>query len=343
MSEVDSRQSTVESLQLTKVGSWELPQEADVVLEKDLDIVDAVLKHGETVDADPEGKATDFFRVVVDEAVDGGIDHAGAEEFNPSRAFALRTRSPASDRAGSAAEGTGDVKLDARLREGEIAGTETRLDARAEEFFYEILDSAGEITESDVGVNGEAFDLVEGERMRGVGIVTAIDLAGYDDAHGRLLLLHGANLHGRSVGAKKERRLRVFRQVQIESVHVVADGVKLGDIQGFEIVIRRFDFGAFDDGKTDGEEDVFDFLEDLTDQVMGADGTNDAGKGEVDALASGRDFFRSFFSSDPKYFERLLDVALELVQRLTDNRFQTRRGRLEPILSDESKHASFPA
>src|SRR5437667_6519205 len=111
MSEVDSRQSTVESLQLTKVGSWELPQEADVVLEKDLDIVDAVLEHGETIDADAEGKATDFFRVVVDEAVDGGIDHAGAEEFNPSCTFALRAGSSASGRSGSAAEGTGAIEL----------------------------------------------------------------------------------------------------------------------------------------------------------------------------------------------------------------------------------------
>src|SRR5438477_9737532 len=213
MSEVDSRQSTVESLQLTKVGSWELPQEADVVLEKDLDIVDAVLEHGETIDADAEGKATDFFRVIIHEAVDGGIDHAGAEECNPGRTLALRAGSSASGRSGSAAEGTGDIELDAWFGERKIAGTEARLDAGAEELFYEILDGAGEIAEGNVGVDGQAFDLVEGERMGGVGIIAAIDLAGYNDAHGRLLFLHGANLHGRSVGAKKERRPRTFRQV----------------------------------------------------------------------------------------------------------------------------------
>src|SRR5437667_4806496 len=291
MSEVDSRQSTVESLQLTKVGSWELPQEADVVLEKDLDIVDAVLEHGQAVDADAEGKATDFFRVIIHEAVDGGIDHAGAEEFNPGRTFALRARSATGGRAGSTAEGAGDVELDAGLRERKITGAEARFDAGAKKLFYEIFDGAGEIAEGNVGVDGEAFDPVEGERRGGVGIVAAIDLAGYDDAHGRLLLLHGANLHGRSVGAKKERRRRAFRQVQIEGVHVVADRMKLRDIQRLEIVVRRFDFGAFDDLAADAEENVFDFLEDLADQVMGADGANDAGKREVDALASGRDFF----------------------------------------------------
>src|SRR6266481_3488622 len=119
--------------------------------------------------------------------------------------------------------------------------------------------------------------------------------------------------------------------------------MKFGDIQGFEIIVRRFDFGALDNGEADGEEDVFDFLEDLADQVMRADGANDAGEGEVDALARRCDLFGSLFSRDPKYLERFFDVVLELVQRLTDNRFQSRRGRLEPIFSDESKHASFPA
>src|SRR6266436_9188876 len=82
---------------------WKLPEEAHVILEKDLDIVDAVLQHREAIDADAEGKAADFFCVVIHEAVDGGIDHARAEKFNPGRAFALRTRSTAAGRAGSGA------------------------------------------------------------------------------------------------------------------------------------------------------------------------------------------------------------------------------------------------
>src|SRR6266850_3906408 len=69
----------------------ELPEEAHVVLEKNLNIVDAVLQHRESIDADAEGEAADFFRVVIHEAVDGGIDHARAKEFNPRRALAFRT------------------------------------------------------------------------------------------------------------------------------------------------------------------------------------------------------------------------------------------------------------
>src|SRR5260370_37678627 len=93
----------------------ELPQEADVVLEKDLDVVDAVLEHGQAVDADAEGEAADFFGVVIHEAVDRGIHHTSAEKFNPSGAFAFRTSSPACRCASSAAEGAGNVELDARL------------------------------------------------------------------------------------------------------------------------------------------------------------------------------------------------------------------------------------
>ena len=83
-----------------------------------------------------------------------------------------------------------------------------------------------------------------------------------------------------------------FGQVEIKSVHVVADGMEFGNVERFEIVIRRFDFGAFDDGEADGDENVFDFLEDLANQVMRADGAGDAGEREVDAFASERGLVR---------------------------------------------------
>ena len=72
--------------------------------------------------------------------------------------------------------------------------------------------------------------------------------------------------------------------VEIESVHVVAHGMKFGNVERFEIVIRRFDFRAFDDGEADGKENVFDFLEDLANQMMRADGPDDAGERKIDAF-----------------------------------------------------------
>src|SRR5712664_562935 len=320
---------------------WELPEEAHVVLEKNLDIIDAVLQHREAIDAYAEGKAADFFRVVIHEAVDGGIDHARAEEFNPRGALAFRARSAAGGRTCSAAKWAGDVELDGRLGEREIAWPEARFHAGTKKLFYEIFDGAREIAKGNVGVHGEAFDLVKGEGMRGVRIVAAIDLAGNDDAHGRLLFFHGANLHGRSVRAQKKRRRGTFRQFQIEGVHVVANRMELRNVQRLEVVVRRFDFGAFDDGEADGEENVFDFLEDLTDQVIRADRAEDAGEREVNAVAVRRNLFRSLFSSDPKCFEGFFDVALELVQRLTDNGFQSGRGGLKPIFRDLRKNTGL--
>src|SRR5260370_31140427 len=143
----------------------ELTAEAHVVLKKNLNGVDAVLEHGEAVNADAEGEPTDFFGVVVQEAVDGGIDHAGAEELDPCRALAFRTGSATRGSSCSAAEGAGDVEFNARLGEWKIAGPEAGFHAGAEKLFYERRDRGSEISEGEVGVDGPAFDLVDGERI----------------------------------------------------------------------------------------------------------------------------------------------------------------------------------
>jgi hypothetical protein len=41
--------------------------------------------------------------------------------------------------------------------------------------------------------------------------------------------------------------------------------MEFGDVERFEIVVRRFDLRAFDYGEADGDEDVFDLLENLAD------------------------------------------------------------------------------
>src|SRR5882672_7840655 len=323
---------------------WELPEEAHVVLEKDLNIVDAVLQHREAIDAYAEGKAADFFRVVIHEAVDGGIDHARAEEFNPRGALAFRARSAAGGRTCSAAKWAGDVELDGRLGEREIAWPEARFHAGTKKLFYEIFDGAREIAKRNVGVHGEAFDLVKGEGMRGVRIVAAIDLAGNDDAHGRLLLFHGANLHGRGVRAEKKRRLRAFRQVQIKGIHIVAHGMEFWNVQGFEIVVGCFDFGAFDDGEADGEKNVFNLLEDLADQVMRADRADDAGEGEVDFRRAPRRVL-SFenLNSTLTLFNYLLDLLLVGIEEATNPPLLFGASRHQPIVLYSGEDAVLAA
>src|SRR5207248_3990256 len=101
---------------------------------------DAVLHHGDALDAHAEGEAGDFFGVVgvvtrvdlaacfislgVDGGEDSGVDHAAAEEFDPAGVFALAA-------AFAAAEDAGDLDVGGGFGEGEEAGQEAGFDIGA--------------------------------------------------------------------------------------------------------------------------------------------------------------------------------------------------------------------
>ena len=167
---------------------------------------DAVLDHGDALDTHAEGEACDLFGVVNvvggvclaafggDGGEDGGVDHAAAEEFDPAGVFALAA-------AFAAAEDAGDLDVGGGFGEGEEAGEEAGFDVRPEQGFYGVVEGAFEVGEGDVGIDAEAFDLVEDGGVGGVGGVVAMDLAGDDDADGWGLIDHGADLDGRGVGA----------------------------------------------------------------------------------------------------------------------------------------------
>ena len=107
-------------------------------------------------------------------------------------------------RTGAVAENTRGVEFHGRFGKRKITGTETRLHAGAKKLLHEIFDGAGEIAEGNIGIDGQAFYLMEHERMRGVGIVAAIHLARHDYAHWRLGFFHGANLYWRGVRTQKQ-------------------------------------------------------------------------------------------------------------------------------------------
>ncbi len=86
------------------------------------------------------------------------------------------------------------------------------------------------------------------------------------------------------------------------------------NVERLEIVVGRFDFGAFDDGEADGDEDVFDLLEDLTDQVMRADGACDAGEREVDVFACEGRLVGAGFDGLAAGFDLAFDVSAEFVE-----------------------------
>src|ERR1019366_1910809 len=71
----------------------ELFEEADVVVEVQAQVGDAVAQHGDPLDAHPEGEAGELFRVVAvlaDVLEDVRVDHPGAEDLEPAGPLAQR-------------------------------------------------------------------------------------------------------------------------------------------------------------------------------------------------------------------------------------------------------------
>src|SRR6185437_3863581 len=89
------------------------------------------------------------------------------------------------------------------------------------------------------------------------------------------------------------------RQIgKIKSVHVVARGMVLGDVERLEIVVSGFNFRTFDDRKTNRSEDAIQLFVSLADEMLRAERTRDSGKREIEAVARGCCFERGGFS-DP--------------------------------------------
>src|SRR5207247_3976249 len=130
--------------------SCELLQEANVVLEEDAEVRDAVLQHRDALDAHPEGEplhAIGVVAVLLDEPEHVGVDHAGAEDLDPAGALAERIAGAVGQRAGAAAPEAGDVNLDARFGEREEVGFEASLALGSEGRSRELLHGAREIGE----------------------------------------------------------------------------------------------------------------------------------------------------------------------------------------------------
>src|SRR6266446_2370576 len=127
------------------------------------------------------------------------MHHAAAQNLQPPGLLADRA-------AASAAEHTADEHLDARLCVGKEARTEQYLRAVLEELLQKRRQRAFQVGQRDALADDEPLDLLEHRRMREVKIVAAIHFAWYDDANGRLVALHVANLHRRRVRAQQGGR-----------------------------------------------------------------------------------------------------------------------------------------
>src|SRR5215467_9704677 len=283
----------------------ELREEAHVVLEEQTDVVDLVLENGHPLHAHAEGPARDLLGIVAHVAQDVRVHHAGAQNLDPASMLA----EPAARAAALEAE---HVHLRGRFREGEERGTEAYARARPEHLAGEVIQSPLEIGHGDVAIHGEAFDLVEHGRVGGVGEVVPEDFAGADDAHGRPLRLHGADLHGRGVGAQHDIG------GHMEGVLHVARGMVVGKVERAEVVVVRLHLGPLRHGESEPLEDSDDLFLHADDRMHGARRGEPAGQGEVDvARGEGLAMLLRLEALVPRG-ERLLYLRLGEIRLLAD-------------------------
>src|SRR5260370_17082146 len=111
-------------------------------MEIKLQIVDIVLELRQAIDANAKGKAGKMIRVIIHETVDGRINHASAEQLDPTRLLAHRA-------ARAAAEHARRVDFDRRLGERKIARPQARFHFTPEKFPHQIFDTTLHTAELD--------------------------------------------------------------------------------------------------------------------------------------------------------------------------------------------------
>ena len=136
-------------------SSWlELFEEAQVVFEEQADVVDAVFQHGDTFDAESKREPGPFFCIVINEFEYCRVDHACPKNFYPT---CLRTN-PAPF---SATNHALNIDFRAGAGEGKEAGTEPDFCIFAKHFLEKNTHDAFEMTEGNIFIYHEPFDLME--------------------------------------------------------------------------------------------------------------------------------------------------------------------------------------
>ncbi len=140
-------------------------------------------------------------------------------------------------------------------------------------------------------------------------MVGAIGAARRDDADGRLLAQHGADLHARCLGAQHALGLALDLGGQIERILIGAGGMVRGCVQGRKIVPVALDVRAFGKLEAHGAENGDHFLDAAGNGVQQPVRLWRAGQGHVHALGGEAGVQRRGF----KFLTTRLDHAGKLV------------------------------
>ena len=214
----------------------------------------------------------------------------------------------------------GDVDLDARLGEREVAGTQPHLGVLAEHLAREREQHALQVGERDVLVDRQALELVEHRHVRRVGRVGAVDAAGHDDVDRRLGDLHRAHLHRRGVRAQ-QHVLGEVEGVLRQPRRVLGRVVERG-----EVVVVVLDLRALEHREAEPDEDVLHLAPDLRDQVQVPDRRRRvAGQRDVDAIGRQTRVQLGRLERGRALAEQRLQRHLDLVGLLADRPALLRR------------------
>ena len=182
-----------------------------------------------------------------------------------------------------------------------------------------MIQSALQIAEGDVGVDGEPFNLVEHGRVAGVRRIVAIDLARNHNAQRRLQLLHGANLHRRGVRAQQQPVAQSLLLLPCEEQGVlhVARGMVGRKVQRLEIVVIGLDLGALGNRVAKIAEHAHHLVHRADHGVLGAKWTSDAGQGDIDAFGIEAASGSAVAQPLERRVDRSFNLRLQFVDALT--------------------------
>ena len=172
--------------------------------------------------------------------------------------------------------------------------------------------------------------------MGRVGLVLAEDAAGREDADGRLLLLHHADLHRAGLRAQQDGIV----VVEIERVGAVAGRMPLLDVQAGEVIAGLLDLRAVDNRIAHADEDLLDLLQHLVHRVLMPHREFLAGDGHVDGLRRKALFQRGGLQLGLAALELRLDLGAHAVGQLTHDRALL-GGQLAHLLQDGGQLALF--
>src|SRR5215208_838369 len=209
--------------------SLELLQKAQVALEEEPEVRDAVLRHRHAVGAEPEGEPGVLLRIVSDLLEHSRVYHPRPAHLEPAGALA-----DLAIRVFSIAYEAAHVQLDARLGELEVARPEAQPYVLPEDVAGHRGQGAFEVGEGETLVYRQALNLVE---HRGVGRVRVapVDSPRANHIDGRLVGKHRPDLDRRGVSPQDQAL------VQEEGGLHPACRVARGDVERREVVVVGLD------------------------------------------------------------------------------------------------------